>query len=393
MRKHLNSITTVLVAALLLSFLVPLSIGLMYSLHLERARLDSILEDFHEQLLDSLALSMENALRNFEPNEAQDVAKIVVHDSRVLLLRVYSSIYEMTLVDLTKVPARSGAVSRVKRRDLVRRGEHLGYVEVAVDAACYEGPLSRERTNIIALFVSMLACGLLLIIPAIYFKILRPLNRLMRQAEELSSGQLEAALEWKGSDELSRLGNMLENMRQKLYANFRRIEELAAHDELTGMPNRRAFFKEAGQALDFCRRYNQPLVVALMDIDFFKQINDTLGHAVGDTVLREFADVMRTTLRKTDIRARIGGEEFVVCLPGTGIAEAMIAAEKLRVRLNSHPFAHKQTVTVSIGLVQDSHAGDLESLIRNADQAMYKAKSRGRNQVVVFESGSGKIPD
>ncbi len=387
LRSYLHSITTVLVVALLVSFIVPLSVGLMYSLHVERSRLNSLLENYHEQLLDSLEPSMENALRNFEPNEAQNAAKIAIHDPRVLHIRVYSSIYEMLLVDMAKVPGSPSAIYRFKRRNLLKGGEQLGYVEVAVDGARYDRILARERSNIIMLFSGMLVCGLLLVIPTIYFKIIRPLNRLMREAEELSSGELDTALQWKGNDELSRLGNMLETMRQRLHANIRRVEELAAHDELTGMPNRRTFFKQAGQALDFCRRYGQPLVVGLMDLDLFKQVNDTLGHGAGDSILKEFAAVMQDTLRKTDICARIGGEEFVLCLPGTTLQEALIVAEKFRARLRSHPFSHDQTVTVSMGLAEDTRLGPLESLeilVQNADQAMYRAKKQGRNQVVVF---------
>lgn len=163
---------------------------------------------------------------------------------------------------------------------------------------------------------------------------------------------------------------------------------LATRDALTGLANRRYFFDVAETSLTQTRRYGSPMTVALLDLDHFKHINDTHGHAAGDTVLNTFADILRASLRDTDTPARVGGEEFAVLLTNTPLSEALIALERIRHTLDETPIqVGERTIyaTVSIGAVQwNANHLDVDGMLAHADAALYAAKRHGRNRVQLY---------
>lgn len=166
----------------------------------------------------------------------------------------------------------------------------------------------------------------------------------------------------------------------------------ATTDMLTGLYNRRQFLLLAHAQLEVAVRHRHPLAVLLFDIDRFKLINDTYGHAVGDEVLRAVARTARATLRTADILCRYGGEEFAVLLPETGVNEAYPAADRLRQAIAAcripDQAAIAPTISVGLALYDAEHDADLELLLWQADQAMYHAKQAGRNRVMVYASVS-----
>ena len=167
-----------------------------------------------------------------------------------------------------------------------------------------------------------------------------------------------------------------------------RLEMLAHTDPLTQVVNRRALFGRLGAELERARRYNSVMSVLMLDIDHFKDINDTHGHLIGDDVLREVAGLLQTTVRSVDVVARYGGEEFVVVLPETPLAGAVTFAERIRVLIESHPFCPAQgplSITVSVGVAAFPAEGveTIENLFARADDALYRAKAEGRNAVAV----------
>jgi len=164
------------------------------------------------------------------------------------------------------------------------------------------------------------------------------------------------------------------------------LEHLAKTDSLTDLSNRRDFYEQAEREISRHRRFQQPLSLLMIDIDHFKAINDRHGHAAGDEVLRQLAAQCRSTLRETDITARIGGEEFAVLMPQTGEDTAAEAAERLRHQLATHPALGPDgtaiAFTVSIGLTHfHERDADIADLLRRADTALYEAKETGRNRV------------
>lgn len=164
------------------------------------------------------------------------------------------------------------------------------------------------------------------------------------------------------------------------------FEQQAKTDVLTGLNNRRALFEQGAQVLSYCERNNAPMSAVLLDVDHFKAINDTHGHAMGDAALQHLADLLRNSLRKSDLCGRIGGEEFAVLLPDTGVQAAALLAEKLRQAVMGNPLVYKEIrcpLTISLGV--SAHDGGLDGLIHRADMALYRAKAEGRNRVVCEE--------
>jgi two-component system cell cycle response regulator len=170
-------------------------------------------------------------------------------------------------------------------------------------------------------------------------------------------------------------------------ADNRRLEALATTDPLTRILNRRALLDRLTAEVDRARRFDSGLCLLLLDVDHFKSINDTAGHLAGDRVLRQIATLLEDAARKVDIVARYGGEEFVAILPETSAEGATTFAERLRERIAAHDFdlgtGQPAHLTVSIGIASfpSVRVASTEDLFARADEALYRAKSGGRNQV------------
>jgi diguanylate cyclase (GGDEF)-like protein len=192
-----------------------------------------------------------------------------------------------------------------------------------------------------------------------------------------------------------RAGRRILDLQSELLAARERLHYQATHDSLTGLLNRAAALEALRTELERANRQDLALSVILADVDHFKQINDTYGHAVGDAVLCEAAHRMKSSVRVYDTVGRYGGEEFLFILPGCTGANAMMQADRLRTCITEHPIELSRlsiSFTVSMGVViRDSGVpDDLDTLIQEADAALYQAKILGRNRVV--RSGSTEMP-
>jgi two-component system, cell cycle response regulator len=173
---------------------------------------------------------------------------------------------------------------------------------------------------------------------------------------------------------------------ERLTREKRQREREAAHDGLTGLYNRRMFEERLGDEFDRARRYRRPLSVLMIDIDDFKQVNDTHGHDCGDHVLRKIAQILTKKTRKSDVPVRYGGEEFVLILPETHVQDACRAGEKLRNEVKAQVFNSDSSpfsVTISLGVASTSVKAyqEPQALLKDADIALYKAKRRGKDRV------------
>ncbi|MDG4598209.1 MAG: diguanylate cyclase [Candidatus Contendobacter sp.] len=169
------------------------------------------------------------------------------------------------------------------------------------------------------------------------------------------------------------------------------LERLSRVDSLTGAMARRAFDQRLAEEIERARRLDHPLTLLIADLDHFKQVNDTRGHHAGDMALRGFVAVCRQEFRKYDLVGRLGGEEFALLLPDTGLGVALVAAERLRAAVARSPIdpgvpGQIFHITASIGVTQLRPADDTATFIQRADQALYAAKAAGRNSVRCVEA-------
>lgn len=183
---------------------------------------------------------------------------------------------------------------------------------------------------------------------------------------------------------VNRLRSRLSDSHRNLQQAFERIGELVIRDELTGVYNRRYLMEALAREQSRAERLGAPFAVCLIDIDRFKSINDSHGHATGDRVLKEFARLVPPELRAVDVHGRFGGEEFLIVLPGTGMAGAQACAERVRARAAAAAIPGVPQVTITVGVAVYAGKEPVSALLARADKALYEGKNSGRNRVVTI---------
>lgn len=231
----------------------------------------------------------------------------------------------------------------------------------------------------------------------IHFGISNPIKKLMEQISRIKNGDYTDSSIIKTADELEEISeniNMLAvavaNRESSLKASQNQLEYLSTHDELTGLLNRRSFSIKLEYALQKAERNKSKVAVLFLDLDEFKQVNDTLGHTIGDKLLEAVAHRLESSLRESDILARVGGDEFNIFVDGfKSITELQLFAQKLLDEFEE-PFVDVDSEIISstsIGIALFPDDGtDVETLIKNADLAMYKAKERGKNRFSFYST-------
>ncbi|MDR3640396.1 MAG: diguanylate cyclase [Humidesulfovibrio sp.] len=258
----------------------------------------------------------------------------------------------------------------------------------------------------------------LLVAAIIHASITRKIVALTRSAEEMRAGNLKASVASDSSDEVGVLAssfNDMSNSMQQLVGNLENIvqqrtaelteardrlqllvkeldgknqalEILSVTDRLTGLANRRKLEAALQSELLRARRYGKIFSIILLDVDHFKVVNDTYGHAAGDSVLMKLATLLTKNSRETDIVGRWGGEEFLIICPETNLALVSTLAERYRTELERSDFGQVGQVTSSFGVTDCREGDDVPEIIQRADEALYRAKESGRNRV------EGKAP-
>ena len=285
------------------------------------------------------------------------------------------------------------------------RASDLGWTVVArepADLAFAEARRSALRALLIGLVSASVAAAIAWRLAG---RLSRPLREIAQAARAVGAGTPGATMPaLAGSSEVLELAGSLSTMTRRLLdanqdlerrvaartAELERANEelvrLARHDPLTGLLNRRGFDERLAAALASAERRRAPVSLVVVDADHFKRVNDTHGHDAGDATLVHIADVLRQRVRESDVVARLGGEEFVLLLPDTGVDGARLVADDLVARMGRTAVPTVGRVTVSCG-VAGVRVGedDGSDALRQADEALYRAKAGGRNRVVAFE--------
>ena len=242
------------------------------------------------------------------------------------------------------------------------------------------------------LFGSGAAAALALLLGVVFGTGLsRNLRQLTTAIRAVSGGDLSQRVDITSRDEIgvmaqafNRMSQDIEKSQGKIREQAEALQELAVRDALTDLYNRRHFDEQVALMFEHARRYNEPLAVTIGDIDYFKRINDRFSHAIGDEVLRQVAELLRSSVRKSDVVARYGGEEFVIAFPQTELEQAAELCEKLRQRVEQHAWEAIHPglqVTMSMGVDADLAVGDAEKMLGHADRRLYESKAGGRNRV------------
>lgn len=244
-----------------------------------------------------------------------------------------------------------------------------------------------ERIIQVVIFASLLA---VLIATIASRALTSSLKRINLAVQQFARERKSAPLPVQRQDELGQLARSFVQMQEEIVEHLEELsrsrnalEHLARHDPLTGLPNRRVFFERLEHALAAARRSAKPLAVLFVDLDHFKQLNDSLGHSIGDRVLQAVANLLRSATRESDTVARLGGDEFVILieqLDDPGRVVAVLHKLHERFQLPMLLDGHEVKVQASMGVSLFPRDGDdIESLVQQADRAMYVAKSAGRN--------------
>lgn len=241
------------------------------------------------------------------------------------------------------------------------------------------------------LMMALLLVGVFLLVFMVLVRrhLIYPLQRINLALSTLSAGRPAPEFEPSTMLEIQAVEESIREHHALLIQNEETrqvLENLANKDGLTGLTNRRHFMQSAEVELQRAQRYRRPVTVAMADLDFFKKLNDTYGHAAGDAVLCAFANLVEDTLRQSDLVCRYGGEEFAFLFPEIGPAETEKLAERLRVRCAEMevplPDGRSVKATVSMGLADASEC-PIEIALKRADEALYEAKRLGRNRVIL----------
>ncbi len=180
---------------------------------------------------------------------------------------------------------------------------------------------------------------------------------------------------------LNEANKRLQRLNEELKRNNERLQESAVTDSLTHLYNHRHIIERLQEHVSSSERYQRNLSVVMFDIDFFKKVNDTYGHPFGDEVLEQVSSTLREMIRAVDIAGRYGGEEFLVVMPETSLAEAIGISERIRLAMEELTWKHPLTVTISAGVAMWKKGETASELIARADVLLYEAKQSGRNQV------------
>ena len=303
-------------------------------------------------------------------------------------------------ISFTHDPNGAEYLSSAAKVKALRVSADLGWSVVAREpasiarAAAHDGV---KRSLMLGLLASLVACALGWVMAE---RLTRPLREIVAAAKRVEDGERDAGIpQLRGSSEVTQLSAALAGMTAKLVnANVElesRVRERTAEleranaeldrqarvDPLTSVLNRRGMEERFQHALASARRRNAPLSVLMVDIDHFKRVNDSFGHDAGDVALRSLAAIMLRRLRETDVVARLGGEEFVAILPDTDAAQARCVADALVACVGQETVEPVGCITISCGVAQvQMRSDDAQSVLRRADEALYRAKGEGRNR-------------
>ncbi|WP_394688710.1 diguanylate cyclase [Hoeflea sp.] len=342
--------------------------------------------------ITALFLDLDESITDDAPG-----SKALLNDARAAWAAADGFANELFSMPLRAADARVVAAMEQRFHDeLIRASDELEVLHdrivAVIDADAATAAQFLERS----LWMAGIAGGISLICIALGVHIIgrimsTSVDRLVQGANHFAEGNRSHRIHVELPPELTRVAQEFNHMIGRIHEAEEVLNDMARQDELTGLANRRAFEAVLPDMMGRAKRFEEQFTLLAIDIDHFKQVNDTHGHAAGDEVLRAVARTMKDTMRDSDRVFRVGGEEFAVLLPRTDGATARLAAERIRQAVEMAPVSLKSTeiaVTVSIGMASTLDFLEKSDLLEAADAALYRAKHEGRNRVAINRPGA-----
>ena len=363
---------------------------------LTRSAQEPLIEQNRKAVLVMTATALVEPLWTLDAGATQRAALQALEEPSVLALRLIETKPLATPTVLTKPGATVGQ-GVVLKLPISREGEALGELEIWFDPAQIDRLLADRRSANILLATMQVLLSVAVLLAVLYRRLLEPIRRLKRQASEIALRADFAPVRWDRHDELGQLGAHLNDVHAQidglfgqLEAQKAELEKVALHDPLTGLPNRALFRELTRLAVASAQREGGRLALLFIDLDRFKAVNDTWGHAAGDALLVAVAQRLRSAVRVADVVCRHSGDEFTILLrDASDWSEVAATADRLLKELERLvPLSTGNVgVSASIGVaLYPDDADDHETLVRHADTAMYAAKNLGRARCSFYRS-------
>ncbi len=337
----------------------------------------------------------------------EEAAQKLLENPQVLAVRVEEDRPNATPIEATQQgfaipPMSNPSGSRYEHRaqPVIRAGEKLGTLHVWFDTTFGKSILDQRRNQMVMLVSVQVTISLIVLMVIMTYRVLKPFAQLKQQATALVSNvgvDEQPQFNWQRQDEIGQLGRHLVDVQKQLAQLFGELEgknhqlqELALYDQLTGLPNRSLFMDLVQREMLQARRHGQQFGVFFIDLDRFKAVNDSMGHAAGDELLKEVSRRLRTALREVDVVCRQSGDEFLVLTRDIENWEWLGDVAQRLLKVVEEPFKLQglsANVSASIGIALfPDDADNFETLIKHADIAMYQAKALGRARYSFFHS-------
>ena len=418
-RNRLLGLRAKLMLVVVIGLLLGVSILGFFKLKQDSQHIYHAAHNSGQERIALIAKSTSHLLAGYDYTNMEALADSIVATPDVLILRITNQ-DNRVIIERTNRNLYPGSQSLSFSAPVLFGTEIIGNVEMLVSTRKLEAAIQKSFRGIILWMVSvMLFLGVLIYMAGSHV-VLAPIARIRNRMQDIVAhpdGELQI-MEVNGNDELADLASIFNKMQASLYVHRQQLkdrvqiadenltrlnqelmlrsqeleqmvalsQQLATTDSLTGLHNRRFLDENLGSIFSLAKRHDDPLCLVLLDVDFFKQINDEHGHAAGDEVLKQLADLIRDGIRDSDTSARMGGDEFAFVLPRTNVQQGAVFANNLLERVRAHRFllpnGKTLNVTLSMGVVQlsdDIHS--VEALYGAADRALYESKHRGRNRV------------
>lgn len=348
------------------------------------------------ELTEKIATAMAEPIYFLSPNNAGLILTLIKQDPSIVSVEIYDDLNEMPFINID-IPQRKSGRLFSNRSQIIYGSINVGELKVVFNDIRQQKEMKNKRELMAKVFGYTFAVNLIIMFPLVHFIIFRPLNRLAQQARNFQGNDLDQAFRWRESSEIGLVGRSFEMARAailSLIAELResndKLAKAAVTDKLTGLFNRHKADAVLEAEISRARRYGNQFGVILIDIDYFKQVNDKFGHQTGDMVLSLFGKLLIKHTRKNDLVARWGGEEFLIVCPETGLGKCNQLAQKLRKAAEDAEFPIVKRQTASFGVAAFTAPESLAQLISRVDGALYLAKKSGRNQVVQSPFVNGK---